>query len=80
MADGSRNARNALKVLIAFLLLDRQKFSLQQVASHIRGSRLMAAAARQLATPVDLLIMQLAAELVSAGVARMDGEFLLNAR
>ena len=80
MADGSRNARNALKVLIAFLLLDRQKFSLQQVASHVRGSRLMAAAARQLATPVDLLIMQLAAELVSAGVARMDGEFLLNAR
>ncbi|MDO8650750.1 MAG: MBL fold metallo-hydrolase [Undibacterium sp.] len=79
-ADSSRNARNALKVLIAFLLLDSQQFSLQEVTEHIRSSRLMTAAAAQLATPIDLLIRQLAGELVSAGAARMDGERLISTR
>jgi glyoxylase-like metal-dependent hydrolase (beta-lactamase superfamily II) len=79
-ADTSRNSRHALKVLIAFLLLDRQKFSLQEIEQQLRVSRLMTAAAAQLAIPVDLLIRQLAGELVSAGVARLEGEFLANAR
>ncbi len=75
-----RNARNALKALIVFLLLDAQKFSLPEVAQHIQGSRLMQAAMQQIGTPVELLVQQLAGELVSAGVARMDGERLISAR
>ncbi|MFZ6751046.1 MBL fold metallo-hydrolase [Undibacterium sp. Ren11W] len=78
--DSSRNARHALKVLIAFLLLDRQRFSLQAIEQQLRASRLMAAAAAQLATPIELLIQQLAGELVSAGVASLEGEFLQNVR
>lgn len=78
--DSGRNSRHALKVLIAFLLLDRQRFSLQDIGRHIATSRLMSAAAAQLDTSVELLIKQLAGELVSAGVASLEGEFLMNAR
>jgi glyoxylase-like metal-dependent hydrolase (beta-lactamase superfamily II) len=75
-----RNARNALKALIAFLLLDAQKFSLPEVAQHIQGSKLMYAAVQQIGTPVDLLVEQLAGELVSAGAARMEGGRLISGR
>lgn len=75
-----RNARNALKALIAFLLLDAQKFSLPEVAQHIQGSKLMYAAVQQIGTPVDLLVEQLAGELVSAGAARIEGGRLISAR
>ena len=75
-----RNARNALKALIAFLLLNAQKFTLPEVAQHIQNSRLMLAAANQIGTPVDLLVEQLAGELVSSGAARMDGDRLISAR
>lgn len=75
-----RNARNALKALIAFLLLNAQKFTLPEVAQYIQNSRLMLAAANQIGTPVDLLVEQLAGELVSSGAARMDGDRLISAR
>jgi glyoxylase-like metal-dependent hydrolase (beta-lactamase superfamily II) len=79
-ADSGRNARNALKVLIAFLLLDRQQFSLQEIQRQLRTSRLMAAAAAQLAIPIELLIEQLAGELVSSGAASLKDGILTNAR
>ena len=75
-----RNARNALKALIAFLLLDTQKFSLSQLENTIQGSRVMLAAAGQIGTPVPLLVEQLVAELVLAGVAKMQGECLMSSR
>ena len=75
-----RNARNALKALIAFLLLDAQKFSTSDVAKHIQDSHIMSAAARQIGTPIPLLIEQLMAELVTAGVAKMQGEWLMSSR
>jgi glyoxylase-like metal-dependent hydrolase (beta-lactamase superfamily II) len=75
-----RNARNALKALIAFLLLDAQKFSLPDMAKHINDSRIMHAAARQIGTPIPLLVEQLVAELVTAGVAKMQGEWLTSSR
>lgn len=79
-ADPARNARNALKVLIAFLLLEAQKLSFAAIASHIENSSAMRAAALQLALPVEILIAQLAAELVSAGAARLQGDLLISAR
>lgn len=75
-----RNARNALKALIAFLLLDAQKFSVSDVAKHIQGSRIMQAAAQQIGTPIPLLVEQLMAELVSAGVAKMQDKWLMSSR
>jgi glyoxylase-like metal-dependent hydrolase (beta-lactamase superfamily II) len=75
-----RNARNALKALIAFLLLDAQKFSMSEVAKHIQNSRIMRAAAQQIGTPIALLVEQLVAELVTAGVAKMHGDLLVSSR
>ena len=75
-----RNARNALKALIAFLLLDAQQFSMHEVAKHIQDSRIMRAAAQQIGTPITLLVEQLVAELVTAGVAKMQGEWLISSR
>ncbi len=79
-ADSGRNARNALKVLIAFSLLDSQQLSMQDIDRQISTSRLMSAAAEQLDTPVDLLIMQLTGELVRAGVAKIEDELLISTR
>ena len=75
-----RNARNALKALIAFLLLDAQTFSLSQIAKKIQSSQIMHAAAHQIGTPLPLLVEQLVAELVMAGVAKMQGEWLMSSR
>lgn len=75
-----RNARNALKALIAFLLLDEQKFSVSDIEKHIQDSHIMSAAARQIGTPIALLVEQLVAELVTAGVAKMQGKWLVSSR
>lgn len=79
-AEPGRNARNALKVLIAFLLLESQQLSFASIASHIQNASAMRGAALQLALPVDQLITQLAAELVKAGAARLLGDLLISAR
>ncbi len=79
-ADPRRNARNALKVLLAFILLDTQKLHLDQALLQFNSSRLMRSAARQLAMPAQELLQQIAAELVRAGVARLEDGLLLNNR
>lgn len=79
-AEPGRNARNALKVLIAFLLLESRQLSFGAIASHIQNSSAMRAAAQQLALPLEQLIAQLAAELVKAGAASLQGELLVSAR
>lgn len=80
MADPTRNARNCLKVLVAFLLLESQRLSLSSLPPRIEASRLMRAAAQQLdASPTDL-VAAFAAELVQTGAARVEGDMLINAR
>ncbi|MBK1890286.1 MBL fold metallo-hydrolase [Undibacterium sp. 14-3-2] len=79
-ADPQRNARNALKVLLAFILLDTQQLHLDQALLQFNSSRLMRSAARQLAMPAQELLQQIAAELVRAGVARLEDGLLLNNR
>ncbi|MES2072641.1 MAG: MBL fold metallo-hydrolase [Pseudomonadota bacterium] len=79
-SDPRRNARNALKVMMAFLLLETRQCSLQKLQAGIRENRIMSAAAQMLDAPVDTLISALAAELVRAGAARLDGDTLVSAR
>lgn len=79
-AEPGRNARNALKVLIAFLLLEARQLSLAALASQIQSSSAMQAATRQLALPADQLITQLVAELVRAGAARLQDDVLISNR
>ncbi|MFZ6774003.1 MBL fold metallo-hydrolase [Undibacterium sp. SXout7W] len=77
-ADTRRNARNALKVMLAFLLLDKQELYLPAIAQELTRNRIMRASAAQLEMPAEALIPQLAQELVRAGVARLEGERLIN--
>ncbi|MFZ6649198.1 MBL fold metallo-hydrolase [Undibacterium sp. TJN25] len=79
-ADPRRNARNALKVMMAFLLLEKRELSLHGLQGLVRQNRIMWAAAQKLDAPVAMLIATLAAELVQAGAATLDGDRLLNAR
>ncbi|MDE2428803.1 MAG: MBL fold metallo-hydrolase [Burkholderiales bacterium] len=78
--DPKRNARNALKVMLAFLLLDTQQLSLANVCQQLGNNRLMQAAAAQLDMPLDALMVQLADELVRAGAAHLEGDILFNGR
>jgi glyoxylase-like metal-dependent hydrolase (beta-lactamase superfamily II) len=77
MADPRRNARNAVKVMIAFLLLERGELSLRALQEQIAGNRLMSAAAAQVGQALHELVPVLAGELQRAGAARLDGERLL---
>ena len=77
-ADPKRNARNAVKVLIAFLLLDRRQLSMAQLVQMIADVRMMRLAVEQLATPIDLLLPQLIQELIKAGAARLEGEHIVS--
>lgn len=80
MSDRKRNARNGLKVLIAFLLLERQHLAMPDILATLAGSKLMSAAAAQLDEDVPTLVLTLCNELVKAGAARMDGELLISDR
>ena len=77
-ADPKRNARNAIKVLIAFMLLDKRELNLNQLSDCLTKVRMMRVAVMQLALPIDQLLPQLIQELVKAGAARFDGERLLS--
>ena len=78
-AEPIRNAQNGLKVLLKFLLLERQKMSLADVAQIVATVPLMVSTnARHLRLPNDQLAAWLIAQLVRAGAAQLDGEMLLN--
>jgi glyoxylase-like metal-dependent hydrolase (beta-lactamase superfamily II) len=79
-ADPRRNARNALKVMLAFILLELRQISLSQVLSQLGNTRIFTSSSRILGVAVDALIPQIAAELVAAGAARLDGDLLISAR
>ena len=80
MADRKRNARNGLKVLVAFLLLEKQRLELSTIYATLDASKLMTAAAAQLGGDTKALVGELVAELVKSGVARLEGETLVSAR
>lgn len=80
IADPRRHARHGLKVLLAFLLLDRRRLELTMIADTIAASRLMHAAATQLGAEPQALAVELAGALVEAGVARIEGTALVCAR
>ncbi|MFZ6864239.1 MBL fold metallo-hydrolase [Undibacterium sp. Ji67W] len=77
-ADPKRNARNAIKVLMAFMLLDRREMTLTQLSACLNQVRMMRIAAAHLALPVEHLLPQLIQELIKAGAARLEGEHLLS--
>jgi len=78
-ADPVRNAQHALKVLLKFLLLERQQLSLAEVARMTATIPLMVSVNQRYLQRSDAeLAAWLVAQLVRAGAARVDGETLLN--
>jgi glyoxylase-like metal-dependent hydrolase (beta-lactamase superfamily II) len=78
-ADPVRNAQNALKVLLKFLLLDRQRIALADVPALLLAMPVFEAANRNfLRQPPEQLGTWAVSQLVRAAAARIDGEYLLN--
>ena len=78
--DPIRNAQNAVKVLLKFLLLDRQKIKLSDVPQLLHDIPLVAAANRHY---LNFGVIHLAhwaiTQLRRAGAAQVEGNFLLDA-
>jgi glyoxylase-like metal-dependent hydrolase (beta-lactamase superfamily II) len=79
-ADPVRNAHNALKVLLKFLLLERQRIPLADVPVLLTSMPVFAAANTNFLkqSPEDLGKWAVG-QLVRGNAARVDGEYLLNA-
>jgi glyoxylase-like metal-dependent hydrolase (beta-lactamase superfamily II) len=78
-ADPVRNAQNALKVLLKFLLLERQRIALADVPQLLLAMPVFDTANRNFLhqTPEQLGTWAVS-QLVRAAAARIDGEYLLN--
>ena len=78
-ADPVRNAQNAVKVLLKFLLLERQSLPLAEVPRLLADIRLFRDTNRRfLHLPEDALARWAVSQLQRACVARIEGAMLLN--
>ena len=78
-ADPVRNAQNAVKVMLKFLLLERQHIALAELPALLSaGSSFRSANAHFLKKPPEELAQWAAAQLVRAQAARIEGETLFN--
>lgn len=78
-ADPVRNAQNAVKVMLKFLLLERQRLALADLPSLLIAGRLFAAANDRFLKKSETELAQWAVEqLVRVGAAEIVGDSLLN--
>lgn len=77
-SDRARNARNALRALVKFLLLDRESVALPALARDLREATVMANAAGQVGMSLGDALEWAARELESQGQLRREGEVLFN--
>lgn len=78
-SDPVRNAQNAVKVLLKFLLLERQRIALAEIPALLRGMPVFEEANRRfLRQEADALAEWGVSQLVRATAARVEGEYLLN--
>lgn len=78
-ADPVRNAQNAVKVLLKFLLLERQRIAVAEVPRLLSGIRLFAEANQRYLRQTEAELAQwIAAQLVRAGAAEVAGGMLIN--
>jgi glyoxylase-like metal-dependent hydrolase (beta-lactamase superfamily II) len=73
-ADPARNAKNALKVLIVFKLMELRSMQLDELLLLIDGARLMRAAADLLSDDRWELVRKYLAELAASGALKVEGE------
>jgi hypothetical protein len=73
-ADPARNAKNALKVLIVFKLMELRSMPIDELLLLIDGARLMRAAANLLSDDRPGLVRKYLAELAASGALKVEGE------
>jgi glyoxylase-like metal-dependent hydrolase (beta-lactamase superfamily II) len=73
-ADPARNARNALKVLIVFKLMELRSMPLGALLRMVDEARVMRAATGMVSTDRRGVVNKCLAELAASGVVRMKGE------
>jgi glyoxylase-like metal-dependent hydrolase (beta-lactamase superfamily II) len=79
MADPKRNAQNAIKVLLKFLLLDRQSMPLSEILPTLSGMVLFHEANKRYLHMEDAELAEWAVtQLRRAGAARIEGDQLVN--
>lgn len=78
MDKPERNARNALRALAKFALLDREKMSFDDFVAAFGHTAINQACARQLGQPVQTLLRQALLDLAAIGAARIEGEIVHN--
>ncbi len=79
IADPVRNAQNAIKVMLKFLLLERQQLALAELPSLLVAGRLFVAANQRFLKKSETELAQWAvAQLVRVGAAEIVGGVLLN--
>jgi glyoxylase-like metal-dependent hydrolase (beta-lactamase superfamily II) len=79
IADPARNAQNAVKVLLKFLLLERQSIPLADLPQLMADIRLFGDANRRYLNMAEPELVQwVIAQLVRAGAAEVAGELLRN--
>lgn len=78
-ADPLRNAQNAVKVLLKFLLLERRQIALAEVPQLLSEIRLFAQSnSRYLQQPPTVLAQWAISQLVKAGAATISDDMLVN--
>jgi glyoxylase-like metal-dependent hydrolase (beta-lactamase superfamily II) len=77
-ADPVRHARNAVKVLVKYQLLDVERATLPELLQQVRGARVMADAASLFGMNLSDAVMWAAGELVRQGKLRREGDTLFN--
>lgn len=78
-ADPVRNAENAVKVLLKFLLLERQRIALAEIPALLLSMPLIVRVnERLLKKPPQQLVQWTVSQLVRSTAARIEGEYLLN--
>ena len=78
-ADPVRNAENAVKVMLKFLLLERQQFALSSLPAMFEHNPVIEGARRRFLDRSPAELAQWAVRsLVRAGAAKIEGELLVN--
>jgi glyoxylase-like metal-dependent hydrolase (beta-lactamase superfamily II) len=76
-ADPVRNAKNALKVLIVFKLMELRSMPVSELLLLVDKARAMRAAANLLSDDRPGLVRKYLAELAASGVLKVDGETVI---
>ncbi|MCL6483352.1 MAG: MBL fold metallo-hydrolase, partial [Janthinobacterium lividum] len=78
-SDPVRNAQNAVKVLLKFLLLERQRIAIATIPALLRGMPIFEEANRRFLRQETVALAEWAvAQLCRACAAHVEGEYLLN--